>query len=192
MRGNLPTIHLDIFGNGFYGAGALPIYMNFDRTRIEVGRYCYIYSNFFDGERPCTSWGYPTAEHGQIIGMRVSLNVSHGARSGRKTLWLAGQPVAFDLSIPDPPSANEARLDTIEVVTVAPPYEPLQSVQFGQPFKVRLVFNQAPGTNSETVIVQDPINQREFTVSAYPTEFSRIFLTDVLTAGEPEAEGVPQ
>jgi hypothetical protein len=193
MRGNLPGLQFDIFGTGIGGAGPLPLYMNYGRTKIEIDRYCYLYAETFGGEpHGCASWGNPSAHYGPIIGLRVKLNVTHGATSGTKRFWLAGQPVAFDLSIPPPSAGEDAELFRIETVGDASPYQTLTQVAPGQRFRVRLVYRRTPDTDAEPVTVRDPANGGDVTVMAYPTDNPIIFMTDPITAGEPVGEAVPK
>jgi hypothetical protein len=193
MRGNLPTVRLEIFGTNLYGAGPLPVHLNWDRTKIEIQGYCYLYEGSFgDGPHGCASWGNPTAIHGEIIGVRVELNVTYGARSGIKRLWLAGQAVAFDLTVPEDETAEEAELVRIETVSPLAPHEPLSEVGFGGQYRIQLIYDTPPDADTASVTVQDGLSGHEFAVTAYPSGHPLIFRTDVIDVGALDAEGVPQ
>ena len=117
MRGNLPGFSLDVYGRGLWGAGPLPIRLSAEGLEVEA--YCYIYPNVPgpDGTPGCHSWGMPATEWGEVIGLRLHLNLFHGATSGARRLSLDGVEVPFVMDLPGHP-ASEAEPDAEEFVDV--------------------------------------------------------------------------
>lgn len=109
MRGNLPGLTIDIFGSNMRGAGPLPVFLDWDKTKLEVNYYCYLYEKPFSADEPhgCASWGDPSDTYGEIIGLRAGINVVYGARAGLRTLWIGGRPVPFELRLPNLPKAMQ-------------------------------------------------------------------------------------
>lgn len=196
MRGNAPTVTLDIRGTGLFGAGPLPVVLAGEEPGMEVESYCYIYEKPFTegGEPGCASWGSPSPTYGEVVGLRVAINFFYGARSGDKTLRLHDQAVAFHVEIPEDSQPDEgAELRRIDVVTESPTYglQPAESLAFDQEFRVMLVFTDDPGTEVESGTVWQELTGQEFAFEAQRTDNPLIYLSEPLVLESPRAGRLP-
>jgi hypothetical protein len=193
MRGNLPTIHLEIFGANMRGAGPLPVVLDWDQTRLEVQDYCYLYEKpFAEGQRHgCASWGNASDTYGEIIGLRVEINVVHGATPAVKTLWIGGVPVSFDLRLPDLPKEEEKEATIVQLLFTTPkaPFAPIDGVAFGDRFRVKVVFSADPSRDHEPITLSGEDPNATITVNAVRTDDRRVYLTGAIVVDPPQTTG---
>ncbi len=199
MRGNLPTVFFNVFGANLDGAGPLPVFIDWDKTSLEVQAYCYLYEKpFAEGQdHGCASWGQADATYGDIIGLRVEINVIYGAMPGMKTFWLGGVPVDFELNLPDlpeqiagPSDGAEATLLRVVFTTPDPPFAPLDEVTYGERFRVKLVFDAAPPRDTEPVSLTTDVPDAAIQLDALQTDDPSLFLTEPVLLSPPETDGV--
>ena len=188
MRGNLPSMTFDVFGTDMRGAGPLPVVLDWDKTRMEVGSYCYLYEKpFAEGEdHGCASWGDPHETYGKIIGIRVKINVTYGATSGVKTFSIGGVPVSF-----------EARLPPVKILSLGftepdSPYSPIGDIAFGERFRVRLAFSRDPGHDSEPVSLSTDDPAATIAIDALRTDDRSVYLSEPVLLLEPQTGEVAQ
>lgn len=105
VRGNLPSVAIDVFGANLYGVGPLPVFIDTQGLKLEIGAFCYLFDNP-SHQGPgygCYSWGAPGGGYGEIIGVRAVINVAYGATPGLKEFTIGGQKVSFELLLPTLP-----------------------------------------------------------------------------------------
>jgi hypothetical protein len=181
MRGNLPSIKFEILGNNLWGRGPVPIWLP-KETHLEVGDYCYLYERGSkpSNDPPCTSWGDNRQVYGDIVGVRVSLNIIPGFTPGKKTLFLRDQPVPFDLSIVDVPmgalvAAPPANLDGARIRVLNSDARPIAEIVEGANFRVEAVF---PDNRSDDWVAAEMLE-----IAAPPTDDA---------SSEPSPDAVPR
>jgi hypothetical protein len=178
MRGNLPTMVFEIFGSSMHGAGPLPMYIDWEKSKLEIADFCYLYERPFNiGEKHgCASFS-DTFSYGRIIGVRVIVNVFYGALPGIKTMWIGGQPVSFDLHLPELPVELRPNPNIKSISFVGDHDETLTSVSKGDRFRIKVVKTSSPTNN----IDKDWVNLEFSTPDSDETQILRI---EVIETGE--------